>query len=294
MREYFDVGERARIALVLVCAALVAAGACLPWLAGGTGGSYASYSLLDLPVVAIAVGVAVATMVVGAALALAGRERALAFVAVAAIAVAMSSAAFVVVTEALATFLPERLIPVTARRLALATGAGVGAWLALLASVGATFAAWEPARRRAADALRLLGERGLPAQVAVAGLAGAVVLLTQLRQMPWIEATTGDSRLLLDGVALPWLAPLTLIAVWLIAAGVALACLGAFEFGALVAAGAGWVVNLVAALAIAATEAVSGVSGQGAEPTAAIWATFWIGLGAGLAAAVLLRPGATR
>lgn len=134
----------------------------------------------------------------------------------------------------------------------------------------------------------------------LAGLAVAV-----LRYEPWVHTTIVGSDGSLDGWSLPWLGPLSLIATGLVAVGVVVTFVHRGPAGPLLAALAGWLVTVCAAIVLIAASAVgrsgaahldvSAVTGvplddveAGFSVGSAVGGTFAAGLAVATAAALVL------
>lgn len=283
-------GETAPAAIaVLALSALLASSCAFTWFSGEVGDDPISYTLLEIPLAPLGLGIAVAVVAGGALAALGGRAGGLELAGTVALAVALTTATLVVMAEIVASVVPTDIIPLTARRTTLELGAGAGAWLALITATAAAMVAAERVRARARGAAAAAWARG-PASVAgMCGMLAAAVALIQLRQETWVDATALERGVTVDGVALPWIAPITLVAVWMIAGGAMLAIVGLTEAGALIAAGAGWLVTASAGTTVVLADAVSGVDAAvAAKATAVTWSTLGLGLGVAGAAALLL------
>lgn len=295
MDEWGETVERTSAFSVaaLAGAAILAASSKLTWISAQAGNGHVSYTLLKIPFLSFLFWVALAIIVVGAVAALAGRSRGLLLAGAAAAVVAGGAAMFVFFAESIAALIPGSGISLTFRQFMLAWGVGVGpgSWVALFAATAVAVATIPPARDWTVERVGDLWRRGRGALFALAALAIAIFALAQLRHASWVTAEALGSSLSLSPDALWGIAPGTLLAAWLVAVGLLLACFGVAQLGALLAAFAGWFVSFAAGLAIAVPTALSGTSLHSAQATGQAWLTFGLGLGIAAAAAALLRWG---
>jgi hypothetical protein len=226
--------------------ALVAAAGCvyavtLPWVDAGLGTDARRYAGGQLLPVAWTVRIACAATVVaiGAGALMrrpAGRP------------VAIVSAAFAVVVtggligalETIATMVPDGLLPLTLRRLTLRLSAAEGLWIAFGCALVALIAAVPTprARLRAGQLVALLV------------LLAVTVGFATLRYVPWLEAAVAGNDLGFEAWATPWIGPLSLITVWLLASSCVLVLFVPTWVAGLMTAAAGWSMIVLGALAL--------------------------------------------
>jgi hypothetical protein len=276
---------------VLLGAAVLTMSATLTWASASAGSGRVSYNLLEIPIVPVFYALAVLGICVGGLVALTGRAGGLEVAALAAVAVALVTGFFIMFAESIASLVPGGDAFLTARRLTLGAGVGMGAWVALAAAMAVVVAALDSVRARASTAATALRGDGTLSVAAFLALVAALVAIVQLRQESWVGADTAGISLAVSGVAIPVVSPATFIATWVLAGSIALIGFGFLELGALVAAAAGWVVNASAGATLAAAAAVAGTPVRGAHATTATWLTFLFGALIALAAATLLWRG---
>jgi hypothetical protein len=274
----------------------------LPWVQAGIGEDPRAYTGIDLlalavPVVAVAAGVLVATLVEGA---LRGRDRMSAALTLS-LGAAAATGLLIAMLELASALIPDDFLPATVRRLAVDLSAGIGLWVAFIVFlVAAVAAAGERGPVRVGANIRGLGRRPGRAAAALALLVAAIALFGWVRYEPWVDASAAGQHVSLAGSTTPWVAPLSLLALWLLIAGLAAALLRQGQLGALVAAAAGWLVTFLAALTIITAEtfgrlrtddlAIGHLRGVdpsfGAAPAA--WTAFGTGVAAAAAGAILV------
>lgn len=252
----------------------------------------AASSLADAPVAFAVVALASAVVAGGSIAALAGYPAGLRLTAFAGLATALVVGGLIVVSELFALTLSDNVLVSLARRLVLGAGTGLGAWTALASGLVAGLAAAEPLRSRALAIGAEVRARGLHALVAFLLLPLILFGLVQLHQQAWLEGAVFKHTLTVSGAALPWIAPATVWAEGLLVVAIGLACVQAWELSALVAAGAGWLGNVAAAMTIVWGKVLANLEVEPVRPTLAVWLTFAAGLGAAACGACLLwRPG---
>jgi hypothetical protein len=306
------------VRVVAICGASIvtAASILLPWVRAGLSGTpvvYRGTSLLGLtvPFVACAVITSVAALV-----ARFGRHpEALSIAALSAGITTAAAAVLIVALETAATLIPSGLLPTTLRRLTIGVSAEVGLWVAFGGALVATAAA---SRVRLPAALRDLHPPGLPGRprkfeaptlgprgLGLLGVLVVVVATVWLRYESWINASAAQEQLGLAGWAIPWVGPLSLLATLILIAGAAIVLLGRPRGGALMVAGAGWLVSFLAALVIVTSETFGALRindlapkqfrqyGPTFQPGWAAWAAFLVGLVAAAAAAAIIMSADT-
>ena len=278
-------------AAVLACTVLLGLSAPLTWVSASVGDGAAAFSLLTIPLAPLVLGGATALIAGGALATLTGRDGGLELASVVALGLVVLFGVFIACIESIAALVPDDAVPVTVRRLTLGAGAGAGAWMAFAAALAIVLATAPRARVRVLAGLGALRARGPLAAASVAVLLMAIYALVQLRQEAWVQASALGGTLRVDGLALPVIAPATFAAGWLLAGGVALACVGLWELGGLVAAAAGWLANVAAATTIACAQTLADLDVTDVHAAPAAWLTFALGLAAAAAGAALLQRG---
>lgn len=278
------------------------------WLRAGIGPDAKAYEAGDLPVlvlpVMLAATIAAVAALVGAAT---GARHAVSAAAVAGGIVIALTAPVILILETVASAIPDSLLPATARRLAVDVGAGPGLWIALLGGlvILASTAARKPPFLSSLSAVLKGGRayRALPALL----LLLATCLFGWLRYEPWVIASTFGSSDDLAGWSLPWIGPLSLVALGLLAAALAAASLLQLQLAGLLAAGGGWLVTFLTAIVAKATSGLARLRFdeltpdrvRGYSPHVELAPATWIAFGTGIAAAaagagLLLVAGASR
>jgi hypothetical protein len=289
------IAERSPVAsaVTLGGAGALAASSLLGWASLGVGQASASTDLTAVPLACVALGTAVLAIAGGGLAALAGRPGGLAFAALAGAVTAVVVCGYIAAAELAATATPDD--PVSALAVGLDPTAGAGAWVALGAALSVVIAAARPIRMRALAAARRAREQSPALAGALGMLVLALVALVQLRLDTWLGGTARGLTLTVTAGALPLVSTMTFAALMVLAAGIALICVGRTELGALTAAVAGWVANAAAALTIVAGQTLAGLHVHAVHVSLAVWLTFAVGLvTAGAAAVVLDRGGARR
>lgn len=224
----------------------------LPWLRVGAAGSVKLYTGLEVPALAAAVILFSLLCLGGVFVAWLRSSRDARDVALlGAVGVVCVAGVLLVVVECASAIIPNGLLPALVRRYALDLRAGPGLWLAL---AGGALAAAALSGRLPAATPELSGrvEHGLLRRpvLALLALVALAAGFGVLRYSPWITATAVGDHYGVGGWALPWVGPLSLLAMLGLIAAAAAALAGRETTAALVAAGAGWVITLVAALTI--------------------------------------------
>ena len=222
------------------------------------------------------------------------------FAVVASSVAALVTAAIIMTTEVAALMIPASLLPDTIRRSTFALGAGFGIWLALAGSAVAALAMWgrlpDSIVRRAH-----FSHREWRRTLTMFGLVTLTVLIGWLRYRTWIDASVLERHIDLPAWAAPWIGPLSLVAVWMLVGALLLAAFYSTTLGGLVAAAAGWLTSLLAALVVLAVDSIGKlgleglVSGDaeryapGFHTTGFVWVSFLAGLTAAGVGAVLVH-----
>lgn len=191
----------------------------------------------------------------------------------------------IVIFEGLPALIPHALVPKTARRYSLDVGAGFGPWL--FAAGGLLLLV--------STHLDRLAKIPLPRPRVLAVVGGAATLeflLLYLRSNAWLTGRADSHHVALDGRALPWVAPITLL-VCLVSIGATLAYLLSGRVLILLAASAVcWFGSLAATLVLVPAAAahaihVPGVGGRvigvAASPSCWLFAVLSVGLAASIA-----------
>jgi len=279
-----------RHAIAITACAVIAASELLPWVVSGFGTAGTSYSGLDVWPLAVAelLAVGVTAGLAGAALWLRRPQLTEAAVVAACVAVAFT-ASVTIALETAAMAIPDSALPATLRRNGLDLGAGLGLWIAAAAGLVAILALadWSV---RSLEVRSWANRANRQWILALAALLSLTVLFGWLRYQTWFDASAAGEHLGLAGWASPWIGPLSLIAVWMLIAALGLGLFARTQPAGLVAAAAGWLVTLVAGVAIIAAGSIAGIadlagSALGAgdpdlQATIAAWCSFAIGLAA--------------
>lgn len=271
------------------------------WLRGGLGTDARSYSGLDLPLLALPV--AVAAVVAAAAAFMHGvtGRSALRRVGTVAGVVVVALAGLVILTvETVAAVIPDGVFPAAARRLTVELSAGAGLWIALTGGVIIIAGArgWRPGFLSvlAGTARGANMHRALPA----IGLVFAATLFGWLRYEPWVGASAAGSSGDLAGWSLPWIGPLSLVALIVLGAALVAAAALRLQLAGLLAAAGGWLITLVAGVVAQASSTFAELRldelapasvrqyGPHVELAPATWIAFGTGLLAAAAGAGLL------
>lgn len=277
----------------------VIAGISLPWITAGLGSEAIAYSGLQLPVAAIPVAVAALAAAILSAACLCGFSTLAPFAVAAGGIGALLAAATIAMTETAAFLIPSSLLPDTVRRTTFVLSAGPGIWLAL---VGSSLTAVAMLGRIPSPIVRRVQ---FPAgewkrATALLALAALTALIAWLRYKTWIDASALKWSLSLPASAAPWVGPLSLVAVWMMVSAVALAFYRA-QIAGLVAAAAGWLTSILAALVVLAVGSVGSIGIEDLAPPAAagyapgfhvtgfVWIAFLTGLAAAGVGALLVH-----
>jgi hypothetical protein len=209
--------------------------------------------------------------------------------------VAVLTIALLAFEEGGAALLPSSMLPASVRRLAIDVYGGPGAWLALGASLLLVAASRVEDGALGVGDLAAAGIRRLPLQWIAATSAATLgaVAAAWCRYQPWAVATAGDRRLRVPGWALPFLGPLSLLVVTMLAVAVALAIVRRTLVAALMLAASGWALSLIGAIAITAAGTLARVPVDrvvpdrllGSKPSVAIGWGAWLAFGLGCTAA---------
>jgi len=291
-----------RIVVALVACAVVAVAEFLPWVVAGVGTAASSYSAFEVWPLAVAELLAIAAGAGIAATALLLRRPKLTEGAtVAAIVAVVLTASTIVALETTAMLIPDSALPATLRRTGLDLGAGIGLWIACTAGLIAVLAlaGW---RFRPIEIRTWTTAGNREWALALLALLALTVLFAWLRYETWFDAAAAGEELGLAGWAAPWIGPLSLLAVWMLIAAIGCGLGARTQLAGLLAAAGGWLVTLVAALAIVAANAIGGLATLAdglfspADPdfqvTLAAWFAFLVGLAAAAVGGwlVCLRP----
>lgn len=280
------------VALTGVCCACLAT--LTVWVRAELGVGGRSFSGLDVPLLAAPVVLAAVIVAVAAIVGATSGSSALQPAAsVAALVVVVLSLLVIVIVETVAAVIPDGLLPAFARDYAVDLSAGAGPWVALLGGVVMLAGArgWRPpfvdALPGAVDGRRV--HRALPAALLVVTTAA----FAWLRYEPWLAASAAGSSEHLTGWSLPWIGPLSLAALLLLAAAVAAGSLLRLEIAGLLAAAGGWLVTFCAALVAQAESALGKLrlddfgpaTARGYAPHVELGVATWLAFVTGLLAA---------
>jgi len=275
----------------LAGAVLMLLGLFLPWLSAGAGGETELYGGFAFPAVWVPTSLCV-VLVCGFALTWwrLKDDRLQQYAALCAGFLLLYLVATLVVIESFSDLLPTSFLPAVAlRRSSSLLAAGIGLWTSL-AGVGVVILAaggdrvWEAGRRAWRSS-------GGPEKVLAAGLLGILALVVGwLRCQPWIDSSVFGSGITLSAQAAPYVGPASLLVVALLVCSLVLAGMSLFQPAGLVAAGAGWLLTFLAAIAVIGSETLARlrlgdlISGSQAghsvtfQATAAAWSTYATGL----------------
>lgn len=266
------------------------AGIPLPWFSVGVGSDPSSYEGLDF----VAIGVPVVLLslgIIGFAITwwYFEDERFSTYAALTAGFLLVITTVILVTIEAASALIPSSLLPATLRRSSIVLSAGPGLWAAFAGSlVVLTVTTGFGSRRfdlRSWISPRSRGKLGVSLL-----LLTLLVVVGWLRYQPWIHSSVLNHRLDLPGQAAPWVGPTSLLALWLLVAALLLALLSRVQEAGLVAAGAGWLISFLAAIAVISSETLAqlrlgalvedsaAVRGIAFHAAPAAWATFLAGL----------------
>jgi hypothetical protein len=277
----------------------------LAWLHAGVAGDTQTYTGLEIAPLAISVALlACLSGVAGTVSLVTGRTTGLPLAIGALAILAVTTSLFVLIAESVATAVPHWLLPVSARRATAQLSAGPGPWVVAGIALTALLAAtpWTLAPPDTRTRLPRLPGVSLEAVAALA-LVGAIALLGWLRYENWLAASAGPEEIRLDGWTLPWIGPMSLLAVWGLVAALALCLANRTLPAALIAATAGWLVSFASSIALVVTNSLATVEldrfttiqqsmySPDFEALGAPWAFFALGLvTAGIGAALVALP----
>ena len=274
-----------------------------PWLRARIGTHSASYAPAQAPALLVAPLIAIAAVVVvaGADHAL-GRNRRISAALIPSLAVAVMSAIMLLILETAATWIPQWLLPATVRRATVALGAGPGLWLMFAGGVLAVVSAAGWRMQVTTARLRSLQLTSGGQRLAVLGACLLLVACAGygwLRYRPWARAALLTDSIQAPGWAIPWLGPLSLLAVWSLVAATVLALGLRLAPATIAAASAGAIATVPPAVVIITAGTVArlrlpdlgGADLTGVDvsvhATAAAWGALCSGLVAGAAAGCL-------
>lgn len=304
---------RTSAAVVVGAAAILAASVVLPWFRAGIGDvdAYRPTAVVPLLVGVLATAAAIALAAVLGCRRARGPQPPLAM-AISALALVCCTA-LIGLLETTPVQPPRLGIPVTVERLTFDLHAGAGLWVAAAAATVAlvTSAGLRPPSLTSemAGGLAALWRVELLGAVLMVGIALALALL---RYQPWLDGAVAGQSLDVEGWALPWLGPLSLMLVWALAVAAALVCFGRPRAGALLSAGSGWCVACLSGIALLIGSRLGELSAgridlealgvpesvdvsAGLDVTNTAWIAFVLGwVAAGAAALVLWNVGPTR
>jgi hypothetical protein len=291
-----------RIWVALIACAVIVLCETLPWVVAGAGGEGSSYSGLDVwPLAAAELLAIAATAGLTVAALLTRRPQLTEAAAVAAIVAVVFTGTAIVALETAAAAIPDSALPATVRRNSLDLGAGIGLWVACGAGLIAVLALADRGFRTLELRARI-GTDNRQWALALATLLVLTVLFGWVRYEVWFDASAASEHLGLAGWASPWIGPLSLFAVWLLVAALALGLTSRTQAAGLFAAAGGWLASFAAALAIVAASTIGNLADladgmlDGGEPdfqvTVAAWSAFLVGLAAAAVGGwlVSLRP----
>lgn len=240
----------------------------LHWLKLDLGGVRRSYVGWDLPLLRCFLLLVAGTWAIASLRRREHRGR-LSFLSVAGVAGVVVLAVVWLLLETVGAFLARIVVPVTIGRDLVQVGVGPGLWLAFVASLAATAVGLLPGRSRS-----LLGscwsfwERSSRFEragelLAIPGIIG--VSLGRYDQWAFAEGLGRHVRV--DGWAIPWIGPLTLLGLWAVTAGIVVGVVGRSTIFLLGAGGAAWAVSFLSAIAIIASASVARIRVQQFVPS---------------------------
>lgn len=187
--------------------------------------------------------------------------------------------------EGLPALIPHAIIPKTVRRYALDLGAGLGPWFFVVG--GVLLVASTQAHRL--SGMPLPQPRVLAASGGLIALEG---LMLHLRSDPWLSGHANRNSVAIDGRALPWVGPITLLVCLVCLLATAAFILSRRALVLLIASATTWFGALAATIVLVPTAAAhridvpglrTGVVGASARPSCWIFAVLSIALGASIA-----------
>lgn len=262
-RRHLAPGAAPRVAVGAAIAVCVTS-LFLPWVRTGFAEDVELHRGIELPVAVAIVSVAVVPAIVAVLFARPwSRDLAIG----ATLACAVSAGALLVVVEGLAASLPEGHLPEVVQRVSLSMRAGIGLWLAITSSLIACLLLRAGGVGAPLRSLVRAGASAHPAR-----LGGAVALLVVvgvvgwLRYRTWIALEPLGEDIRVQGWALPWLGPLSMVALLGLVAALVACAVGAARIAGAVAAASGWMLTLAAATTIIGTDLVGRAVRVGAIP----------------------------
>jgi hypothetical protein len=255
----------------------------LPWLRVGAAGSVHLYTGTSLTVIAVAMIALPAAALVALGLCVVRRSRDAQDVAtLAAGATAVLAGVLLLFVECASAVIPNGLLPATIRRYTLDLRAGPGLWLAL---AGSALALAALSGRLVGGFGHPLAGRGLRVSAlrlaTLAGLGALAVGFGLLRYGEWVHATAAGQSYGIGGWGLPWVGPLSLVAMLGLIAAIAVALTGREGAAGVLAATSGWLITLAAALAIIAADTLGSVGFAAFAPASIRGYTPHLGVGTG-------------
>lgn len=227
------------------------------WMGARTGDTVRRYAGSELPLLRWALVIlVVATAVIGLVESALGRT--LKYALLPAGGFAALAAALLLLEEIAAALIPTGFLPTSIRRATVDVHGGVGIWVGLSAAVLLIVGA------RTGDGLiglaRLVVRQasGVPLKLVLAVAAAGLVWIaaTWARYQPWAVADLPTERIEVNGWSLPWLGPLSLIAVFGALAGVLLLVLRQWLPGGLLIAGFGWLLSFLGSISVLSVETI--------------------------------------
>jgi hypothetical protein len=234
------------------------AGLLLPWVSVGVGDGhpYSGVSLIACWVPTTLA--AIPAIGLGIAWRYAGREQLSIYIAFAAAFLFLFMMVTLVAIESVSGVLPLSFLPSTMRRSSAMASGGIGLWASLCASAVVVIAATGAASRWL-DLAWWRSPQASRKRMATASLLALTVLVAWLRYQAWVESSALGYDLSLSGQAAPWVGPASLFAVLILVVALVLAAFSRFAEAGLFAAGSGWLLTLVAAGAIIASDSLAKV-----------------------------------
>jgi hypothetical protein len=265
-------------------------GLLLPWLSAGAGSGTELYGGFSFPAVWVPT-LTCAFVTLGFAVAwwCLEDDRFQQYAALGAGFLLLYLLATLVAIEVFSDLLPTAFLPAATHRSSSLLSAGIGLWTSLAGASVVILAA-------GGDRVWVAGKRawessGGPEKVVAAMVLGILALVVGwLRCQPWVATSVFGDGFTLSAQAAPYVGPASLLAICLLVCALLLAGLSFFQLAGLVAAGAGWLLTFLAAIAVIGSETlgrlglddlVSGSKtshGVTFQPAIAAWFTYLVGM----------------
>jgi hypothetical protein len=229
------------------------------WMRAGIGSSVPSYRGWDLPFarwLLLLTGVAMLALSTLTLLPAASKMASRGLVIVGAIA-SFSTGLLLLGLEVVGRLIPSFVLPPTIRRLSVQTGGGLGLWLALGASATLIAAGTGSTMGLSASIWRSFDDRRA-AVAAALGLLGTIAI-ARFRYLPWVAGSAGGHSAHIEGWALPWVGPFTLLGLWALGLSIVIWFARPTALPLLTAAAACWFVSFLSALTLITARTIARV-----------------------------------